>query len=66
MLEAAAFLRSNTHAALEQARRLYPGWALFITGHSLGVGHRDLCHFPDNMAASSPRTNVEQLSGVGR
>ena len=36
MMSAATFVHCNTAAALESAARLYPGWPLVVTGHSMG------------------------------
>jgi hypothetical protein len=58
MMEAATFVRSNTHAALEQAGRLYPGWPLFITGHSLGGGASFLCPFPALTIVANNVSNI--------
>lgn len=38
MLRAAAFVHCNTAETLARAARDYPGWPLFVTGHSLGGG----------------------------
>lgn len=35
-MAAATYVHSNTAAALEAAGRDFPGWPLFITGHSMG------------------------------
>jgi alpha-beta hydrolase superfamily lysophospholipase len=38
LLSAAQYVYANTLPALQRAAADYPGWPLFVTGHSLGGG----------------------------
>ena len=44
MMAAATYVHSNTAGALTAAGRDFPGWPLFLTGHSMGGERPALSH----------------------
>lgn len=43
LMAAATYIHSNTACALQAAGRDFPGWPLFLTGHSMGGARHPYC-----------------------